>query len=328
MATSPSHLSRDQPVTSPTLTAPTSTAHRIAFGRVIASEFPLHGLPAAGCDVPVSVRMRDSGLAFMGEPDADDSARFIRERHQDGVRYVAHGIGEFVISAGGELITYSLAPGASVGDVHHILTGPALVMALQLQGHFFLHGGAVERHGDLFAISAPHGFGKSTLTASFHRAGCTVVSDDVVPIREHGSEFVGGQGQPWIKLWDNALEAFGEEAARYNEVLDGLGKRIVPGVTAEGERPLRVVYLLSPHTTTDRPIEFRQLPGLDGALGLMANVYSPEIMSGELAARNLDFAVRLAVSVPVRVVSYYRSFDNLPNIRDTILRDFDEVMRA
>jgi hypothetical protein len=273
--------------------------------------------------------MRDSGHEWSG-PDVltGTSERFLREIFGDGIRYVASGIGEFLIHDHGRVITYSLALDAPPGDVQHILSGPALVMALQLQGGFFLHAGAVERGGAMFAISAPHGFGKSTLTASFHEAGCAVHSDDVVPIAEVNGIFVGRQGQPWIKLWDNVLGEFGKDAKEFDEVLDGLGKRIVPGITADGEVPLRTVYLLAPHTTEDKPMEFRQLSGLDGALGLMANVYSPEIMVGELAASNLDFATRIAGKVPVRVVSYYRSFENLPNIREAILRDFDELINA
>lgn len=300
----------------------------MAFGHRIASDFPLHGLPLANKGGSVSVTLRNATTAVSLEALDDGGPRFVREPHQGGIRYVAGGIGEFVIPRGGAEVTYSLTADAAFGDVQHILTGPILVMALQLQGEFFLHGGAIERGGGAFAISAPHGFGKSTLTAAFHRAGYPVRSDDVVPVREHDGAFFAGQGQPWIKLWDNALEEFGDDADTYDQVLSGFNKRIIPGVTTEGELPLRTVYLLAPHLDADKPIQFRQLTGLEGALGLMANVYSPEIMVGELAARNLDFATRIAETVPVRVVSYYRSFENLPNIRDAILRDFDEVTGA
>lgn len=245
-----------------------------------------------------------------------------------GVRYTATGIGEFLIHDGGHRVTYSLQANAAPIDVQHMLTGPALVMALQLQGEFVLHGGAIERDGQVFAISAPHGFGKSTLTASFYRAGHPVRSDDVIPVREREGTFFGGQGQPWIKLWDNALEEFGDDVTQYDNVLTGYDKRIIPGVTTEGELPLRTIYLLAPHLHEDKPIEFQKLTGLEGALAVMASVYSPEILEGPLAVHNLDFATRVAAKVPVRVASYYRSFENLPAIREAILRDFDEVTRA
>ena len=117
-------------------------------------------------------------------------------------------------------------------------------------------------------------------------------------------------------------------AAKYDPVLTGFKKRIVPGVTSEGELSLGAVYLLLPHLDESKPTEFRQLTGLEGALGLMGAVYSPETIVGELAVRNLDFATRLAARVPVRLASYYRTFENLPTIRDAILRDFDEVSGA
>jgi hypothetical protein len=238
------------------------------------------------------------------------------------------GIGEFLIHDAGARITYSLAPEAPAGDVQHILTGPALVMALQLQGEFFLHAGAVEHAGTMFALSAPHGFGKSTLTASFFESGCTVHSDDVVPISLRDGTVFGSQGQPWIKLWDNVLGEFGKDPQAYDEVLDGLGKRIVPGLSGEGEVPLRCVYLLAPHLKEREPVTFRQLTSLEAALALVANVYSPEIIEGELARKTLDFATRIAESVAVRAISYYRSFENLPAIRQAILSDFEEVSRG
>lgn len=300
-----------------------------AFGRQIISDFPLDRLRFGDQAGETSVVMQNSGKTYIQEDlRGGEFERFGRDGCLDGVRYTAHGVGEFLVQDGGKRITYSLAAGVAPGDVQHILTGPALIMALQLQGEFFLHCGAIERDGGVFAVSAPHGFGKSTLTAAFFRSGYAVRSDDVIPVKEHDGTFLGGQGQPWIKLWDNALEKFGDDADRYDKVLTGFDKRIIPGVTTEGELPLRTVYLLAPHLTEDKPIEFRQMKGVEAALALMANVYSPEIMIGELAARNLDFATRIAAKVPVRVVSYYRSFDNLPNIRDAIIRDFDEVVRG
>lgn len=332
MATSPSHPDPSwiQMPAYPSVTANQQDLllHR-AFGRTIAADLALDGLKAASGSGHVSVTMRESGRISEGPPIIlHEPSRFRREWCADGARYTATGIGEFLIHDDGTKVSYSVSPGTRPGDVRHILSGPALIMALQLQGEFFLHAGAVVRDRSVFAIAAPHGFGKSTLTAAFYRAGCTVLSDDVVPVREQDGRFMGCQGQPWIKLWDNVLGQFGKDAREFEEVLDGLGKRIVPGVTVEGEVPLRTVYLLVPHMTADKSITIRRLTGLEGALALMANVYSPEIMVGELAARNLDFATRIAGSVPVRVVSYYRSFENLPNIRDAILRDFDEVIRA
>lgn len=299
-----------------------------AFGQTIAADLVLNGLPLARRAGAASVTICNSGRSWGVAPDQRQLPRFARDRYVDGVRYTAAGIGDFHIHCNGTRITYSLAPGAPAGDIQHILTGPALVMALQLQGDFFLHAGAVERDGAMFALSAPHGFGKSTLTASFHDAGCIVHSDDVVPIAEVDGTIVGRQGQPWIKLWDNVLGQFGKDPRQFDEVLDGLGKRIVPGITSEGEVPLRCVYLLAPHLSEERPIRFCQLNRLDGALALMASIYSPEIVAGELAARSLSFATRIAESVPVRVVSYYRSFEILPRIRRAILRDFEGLLDA
>jgi hypothetical protein len=300
--------------------------YRRAFGRDIMSDFPLDRLPGGSAGNASSVVIVCSGLSSTAEVAPQ---RFQRDPHADGVRYLANGVGEFLIEEQGHRITYSLTPNAAAGDVQHILTGPALIMALQLQGDFFLHAACFERGGKLFAISAPHGFGKSTLAASFIDKGCTVYSDDVLPLREEAPSILGRQGQPWIKLWDSALEAAGHDADQYDRVLTGYKKRVVPAIQeSDEELPLGGVYFLAPHLREDLETAFRTLAGTDAALALMANTYSPEILSGKLAAKTLDFSGRIAETVPVRVVSYHRSFENLPSVRDAILADAEAVLRG
>ena len=300
-----------------------------ALGAEIVSDVPLPRLPSTRRGGRAALTIRDSGQAWEAESAAPDGPRFVRERRGDGVRYVAGGVGEFRISGDGSTITYSLAPGVAAGDVEHVLSGPALVMALQLQGGFFLHAAGVVSGGRMLALAAPHGFGKSTLAASFIDLGCTVYSDDVLPLREDGDGVLARQGQPWIKLWDSALEASGKDAGQYDAVLTGYDKRVVPAIEhTDEEVPLGAVYLLAPHRNPDAAATFSALGGSEAALRVLANTYSPEILTGDLAARSLDFATRVAEAVPVRVVSYFRSFEGLPALREAILRDFDEVRRG
>lgn len=302
---------------------------RLVLGCVVSSDFPLPRLRAAATTQMPRVTIRGSGHSTSLAKTPEESNRFTRTVTGEGITYTAYGIGEFRIHDGGARITYSLAPDAPLGDVQHVLTGPALVMALQLQGEFFLHAAAFERDGAMFGLSAPHGFGKSTLAASLLDAGCVVHSDDVVPLRELDGTIVGRQGQPWIKLWDNVLGEFGQDANDYDEVLDGLGKRVVPAITSSQEEvPLRGIFLLAPHMDETKPIAVAPLERLNAALAVMSNVHSPEIMTGALAAITLGFATRIAEKVPVRIISYYRSFENLPAIREAILQDVEGLMHA
>lgn len=303
---------------------------RRIFDRVVASDFSLPRLQLAPAGESPDVTIRESGMCWNDGTAANGGAReFTRIRCGEDVLYRADGIGLFRIHQRGRQVTYSLAPGASPSDVQHVLTGPALVMALQLQDDFFLHAASAVKDGGMLALSAPHGAGKSTLAASLIDAGLHVGSDDVLPLRVSEGTICGLGGHPWIKLWDDALVEFGQDAKDFDEVLEGYGKRVVPNILNEQARfPLRAVFLLNPHGDFAQKMTITEIAGLDAVLALMANVYSPEIMVGELAVHNLDFATRIAAQVPVRVVSYYRSFENLPNIRDAILRDFDEVVRA
>ena len=295
---------------------------RKAFGQVVASDFPLPRLPLADRRERESVTIVGS-LRFCGAdvPAADAPERFRRESSRGGVRYLAGGIGEFLIEERGRRITYSLAKGAAPEDVQHVLTGPALVMALQLQGTFVLHAASIEVGGHIVALAAPHGFGKSTLAGHFMNAGFSVHGDDVVPLWKTASRVVAGEGQPWLKLWEQSLDALGRNPKDFDEVMRGFGKRVVPRFGAGlGELPLAAVYVLAPHVIK-RPICIQRLGLTDATFRLIGNVYSPELMVGQRAASALEFATYVAESVPVSTVSYHRSFEQLPILADAIIQD-------
>lgn len=299
---------------------------RIAYGRVISSDFPLTRLPVGVPGSPADIVIQTT----YAEAAAHSEERFFhRQRRACGVSYSAGGVGEFVIDDGGRRISATLEPNASQIDVEHILTGPALTMALQLQGRFILHAACFEYQGGLFAISAPHAYGKSTLAASFLAAGLTVYSDDVLPLSTHDGYVYGRQGQPWIKLWDETLAELGGEAEQYTRVLEGYDKRVIPALDpTDTEMPLRGLFLLQPHLRPDSEIEVDRIGGAQAAIAILANVHSPEIIEGSLARTYFDFATELAQTVPVHTISYERTFANLPKVRDRLLQAASEVVHA
>ena len=57
-------------------------------------------------------------------------------------------------------------------------------------------------------------------------------------------------------------------------------------------------------------------------------MYMPETLRGARAVAALEAATRIAETVPVRTITYHRSFENLPAIRDAILRDVEGLTNA
>jgi hypothetical protein len=302
------------------------------MGRDIASEFPLRALPPAATDrASVEVRSSRSPLPPSGRlvravHDESGAPRIRVYEGSGGIRYWARGIGAFWIAPDGTRVLYRLEDPVRPLDVEQILTGPVLGLALQQQGDLLLHAGAVVVDGAAAAFAAPHGWGKSTLTASFVRAGHAMLTDDILPLSWCGTGVVVHPSVPRIKLWEDSLGAFGEDEGDHRPVLSWLDKRRVEvgsgwGSVAAERVPLASLYLLAPHADAGAPIEIAALEPADAALQLVANMYMAEMSRGERAARSLTAAARLASIARVRRLSYCRTYENLSAIRAAVIAD-------
>jgi hypothetical protein len=97
------------------------------------------------------------------------------------------------------------------------------------------------------AFAGPSGAGKSTLAAYFQHNGYAVLADDLCAVSFDSA------GRPWawpglrrIRLWQDALTAFGHGTAGLERVLDGVEKfhfALDGGGTAEPV-PFRALYVL------------------------------------------------------------------------------------
>jgi len=185
--------------------------------------------------------------------------------------------------------------------------------------------------GGAIAFSGPSGFGKSTLVASFRDEQLPLVSDDVLPVRFEDQVPVAVPYLPKIKLWAESLAALGADCDAFDPILSWRDKRRVK-VEAWGQPgrepvPLRALYLLAPRQDPETPTTFETVEPGRRWQAVHACMYMVDMLRGRRAAVAFDAAIRLAESVPVRVVSYYRSFETLPALREAILRDAEQVTR-
>lgn len=305
------------------------------MGNHVVSDFALRDLPAS-----VGARTTTSVLATTRAfPPAGDLVREIRDDGGDaivrltesaaGLQYRARDVGTFWIEPCGRHIWYRIDPDALLSDVEHMLAGPVLGLGFQAQGQTLLHAGAVAVDGVAVGFMASHGFGKSTLTASFVQAGHAMITDDVLPLNEHDGQWSAHQSVPRMKLWGDSLAAFGEDEQRYDRVISRMEKRRVPvdgrwGRATANALPLAALYLLQPHADPARPVEVAAIDPVQSVLAVLGNTYMADALRGERALRALAAATRIASVVPVRSVSYHRAFDTLPDLRAALCADVRE----
>ena len=165
--------------------------------------------------------------------------------------------------------------------------------------------------------------------------------DDVLPLEFQDDTAPGGKASggtvqaspyvPRIKLWEESLHAFGGDAEQYDRILSRFAKRRVEaaswGAVARDPLPLAVIYVLTPHREAARPIEINAIDEFEATMCLAASMYQAETYTDERAAFALDAAAKLPAAVPVRQVSYARSYDGLDELRAAILSDAGSLTR-
>ena len=162
------------------------------------------------------------------------------------LRLQVEGIARFRI-CGGEHIAFEPWQGdGEEQDLRTYLLGSAVGALLIQRGMLVLHGNALEREGQAIVCLGHSGAGKSTLAYALMQQGWGLLADDLVAITTEGLVL---PGIPRIKLWLDALEAFGLDPQALQPISKGMNKYVLMGGNVRPARrpvPLRTLYLIAP----------------------------------------------------------------------------------
>ena len=301
------------------------------YGISLNSEIPLD-LPAyRGGEfsrIELRVGTRDLFLSTIANTELVDLESWYQYAHlNDGSSYVRwHGLGEFLVAAGGKCIWCMRAPEALAESFQVYLLGQALSFALVKAGLEPLHGTAIEHEGEAIAMLGSSGFGKSTLAAGFVAAGCRLLTDDQLVLRSYPSGLRAYPGPPRIKLLpDSASRVLGPTAAgvpmnaQTNKHVIALGA----AQHCQSAVPLRLIYVLATPSETRRLRRVRAvaLSARDAFFALVGNTYNRYIIDPDRLKRQMPQITHLVSTVPVRKLFYPRSFSHLGEVCAAILAD-------
>lgn len=238
---------------------------------------------------------------------------------------------EFLISANGREIGARALRGGTVEGFHTYLLGQALSFALIRQGLDPLHATVVTVDGGGAAFLGDSGYGKSSLAAAFLSAGHRLVTDDLLVLTEHGHELSAHPGPPRLKLYPAAARRLlpGASGVPMMRSTPKLLFRLKGSQVTSGPVFLRAIYVLAPPGRR-RPtrVTIRRLAGRQACLALIRNTFNSSVLSPTRLAQQLALSATLATTVPVKAISYPRSFRELPAVRDAILADLAREPRA
>jgi hypothetical protein len=149
-------------------------------------------------------------------------------------------------AVGGHTIMLDAPSTVDPANLARWVLGPASTAILYQRNTLPLHASAVAIDGSVVALLAPSGLGKSTLAAALVANGASLVSDDVVAVRQaHDGSLAVWPGTTALRLLPESCTAL-ERACFEASHSDPDGKRImVPlGAPAACERPLAALFLL------------------------------------------------------------------------------------
>ncbi len=298
------------------------------FGRVLATDSPLPGLPVAdpgdGQFPFWELRTTRSDVAIV---DHDPSATIIgRHAYSNGVEVtLATGAGgaeilvtdtgRFTLSDDGRRIAHLSPSTVDRSAVALDLIGVVLPYALHRDGDWCMHASAVVMRDGVVAFVAPRGTGKSTLATACLQAGCALVADDVVVLRHaaHGVT-VTPTGLP-IRLRAETAHAVGVASSTADE----WGKvRVVADVVTEA-LPLAAVYVLAP-MVHDAEVVRAPRTTRAAALALLSNGKITELLGADAAGDALTRCIDIAQATTVFDLAVPRELSRLGAVTDMLLQ--------
>lgn len=280
-----------------------------AFGLNIEAEMELPELPIAP-DKAVA----DLEVCFGDAPATVDGGTAIETgvTAAPGILLIDSKPARYLVREGREIF---VAPktGASARDIRAYVLGSAIGAVLHQRGILPLHANAVVIDGQAVAFAGFAGAGKSTLADHFRRRGRSVLCDDVCAITfDRAGKALAWPGIPRIKLWGDALAAFGRTARGFDRVLDGEDKFSLPFQAHPLAGPVKLgrIYMLTRAETEKAAAAVWPLTGFGAYAAINANTYRREFaaplgMAGALFANVMS----LLNSTPLFQVERRWGFD-------------------
>ena len=303
----------------------------------VETDFDFALLPAAGdsrlvdlefvrghCFPPASAAARHFGSS------ASTPGALSGFEDENGVQIQIGSVGRYWLKEGTRVMSYELDQCCSHADAQHWFSGFVLGVVAQLQQRTVLHASAVMIDGKGVAFIGVGGTGKTTLAASFGRVGVPVLSEDSLPVRVEPEGVVATPYVPGIRLWPQSLAELGGTDSSYDLALSWQLKRRVPiggewGRVAQEEAPLGAVYDLSPNLAGSGEIVVDEITGAEKVMRLVGSTYFAEVLSPLQQVKLMDRLKVVADAVRMRRITYPRTFEALPALREAISRDATEV---
>jgi len=245
---------------------------------------------------------------------------YLHFRYCDGPEFFMDRAAESVWSFWPEQVDFE--------DVLTYLAGPFFGYLLSLRGVTLLHASAVAVGDKAIALVGPAGAGKSTTAAAFALANYSVLTDDIVAVREKDGEFLVQPAYLRLCLWPDSVEALYGSPEALPRLTPGWEKRDLKlGSECQFEErqlPLAAVYMLGERVSANPGGEISSLAARDFLISLVGNTYA-SCLPSPTRARRFDVLARLVNRVSGRRVTPHPSPQNVRGLCTSIIEDVRSI---
>ncbi len=284
----------------------------VVYGLIVQSErdlFPFARPASQGVSVDVRLSFGEEVPERGAEGEVllsfdREGVSYFAERRADGaVRLVFRGSCEFRISADLVEVTAHRYPGAREGIENVLASGAQLAFQLYLRRTLVLHASAVQVGESAIAFTGGSGRGKSTMATLLCGDGASILTDDILAVDGRHGRQVARLGSPDIRLRKGAeslVASFGASTPARRTSADAR-QVVTPTGRADGDVPIRAIYLPIPSRELERPL-IRRLRTSD-ALFVLVN--TPRLfgwLDAEVRAQQFEMMARLVETVPISLV--------------------------
>ena len=247
-------------------------------------------------------------------------------RHPEEDRHVVRFRDAVDYTLSPDRITYHLHDRGFAHAVEIWLLGPILSLWHELRGRPALHASAVAVGDGAIGFLATNKGGKSTLAAALMRAGCPLLTDDILVIDGADGEMIGRPSYPQMRMWPEQARHFVGDVSALPRVVPHLTKRRVPvggegfGTFDETARPVTHLFLPEYRPDVDG-VQVTPLPPQEAVTTLLRHAFLPNTVEElGLAADRLPTLTTLAKQAEVARLVYPEGAEHLPDVAETLRR--------
>lgn len=306
------------------------------FGVTLASSFPFenHLLPDSGIpDVTFSCIQEphptaswdETASEYKGEIHSEDPESQLLIYSQGDCCILRFNPLDFFIRP--DTIVAHLRDGTYRYLVELWLFGKVFSVWLELRGVPTIHASSVVTNQGAICFLSTSGGGKSALAATLVKAGCPLITDDILPVKREGDVFLGVPGYPSMRMWPDQAEYFVgsyEELDLVHPLYSKRRVRVGPdgfGTFCSKEQPLKAIYVPE-RQGPDAEICIEPLSRTDALFELIKNSFTARVVEAlGLQPDRMNFFADMVFHLPFRRLIYPDGYDNLPEVRDAVLED-------